>query len=209
MIPRTARRGGVKPNSFVAPLRTVRVGAQKLLGAWSNILGTQILLGENDIHSDCVAVMAYNAIANASARKGIITSFPETAPFDLYTTLGGMPADDGLDPAVLFTHWQENAIEGWKLANIESIALDDPENMEEAIIDNGFVFATAMLCQPQMTQAIWEPVGGAKAGPHAFCPNSYIGPYLMDETWGERIPMGYDFLRLQGLNVWRAELVEA
>lgn len=204
IIPRSARRGGVLENTFQAPLRVC--SDVMLPASYSKIVGTPICLGENDIHSSCVPTAAYNCIANSNARKGIFAPFAEELPFDLYVTLGGMPADVGLDPAVLFEYWQNNKIAGYGLKSIEAIALDDQDSIKRAIIDNGFIYMTASLTQSQMTQKVWSPVQEPSIGGHAFTPSWYEGDYLHDFTWGEDIPMTWGFLKAQGLNIWRLDL---
>jgi hypothetical protein len=201
------RLPGVKPNTFQAPLRPRLMGAAMLPDAWSEIVGTPITLGENDIHGDCVAVAAFNAAAVANARRGIMTSFADHEPFDLYCKLGGMPADNGLDPAALFTFWQANAIGGYKLGSIETIALDDIVGIKQAIIDTGFVYFTATLTEAQMTQDDWIPVQSPIDGGHATVLTHWEAGWLYDDTWGSTVRVSPEFISKQGQNLWRLDLV--
>jgi hypothetical protein len=209
MIPRSSRRGGVLPNTFKAPLRRMAYGSPMLPASYSKMVGVPICMGENDIHNDCVTVAAYNVAANINARLGIFTPFADVEPFQLFETLGGMPLDEGLDPATLFNYWLKTPIAGYLLKDISEIALDDTANIKQAIIDNGFVYATAALTEAQMTQDVWSATGGPITGYHAFVPSWYEGDYLHDFTWSEDIPMQWDFLSAQGQNIWRLEVEKA
>ncbi len=207
MADRWTRLPGVLPNTFVAPPRPALAGAVELPDAWSEIVGTPITLGMNDIHGDCVAVAAFNAAAIANARRGIMTPFADHEPFDLYTTLGGMPADIGLDPAVLFNYWQANAIAGYKLGDIHAIALDDLAGIQQAIIDTGFVYFTASLTQAQLSQTDWTVVDSPVDGGHATILTWWEAGWLYDATWGAEVRVSPDFVRAQGQNLWRLDLV--
>lgn len=207
---RWQRLPGVKPNTFQAPVHPGLAGAVIFLEAWSEIVGTPITLGENDIHGCCVTVAAFNAAAVANARHGIIVPFADHEPFDLYVKLGGMPADDGLNPADLFTYWQANAIGGYKLAGIHEIALDDIAGIKQAIVDTGFCYFTATLTEAQMTQTDWAPVAGSPIdGGHATILTWWEAGWLYDSTWGEEVRVGPDFIKAQGLNLWRLDLTPA
>jgi len=206
---RFTRRPGVLPNTFKAPLRMQIMGAAQYPAAYSRIVGTPITLGENDVHSDCVAVAAFNAVSVAKARAGDMTPFADHEPMDLYEALDGMPADQGLDPASLFTFWKTNEIGCYKLASIESIALDDVAGIEQAIIDTGFVYFTATLDQAQMTQADWFPVGGLVDGGHATILSWWEAGWFYDSTWGIEVRVSPEFIAAQGNNCWRLELIPA
>lgn len=206
---RFTRRPGVLPNTFKAPLRSALIGGAKYPDAYSKIVGTPICMGENDVHSNCVTVAAFNACAAANARRGIFTPFADHEPFDLFVQLGGMPADIGLDPAVLFNHWKENAVGGYLLENIEEIALNDIAGIEQTIIDNGFIYSTEALTQAQMTQTDWVPVQSPLAGDHATIQTWWEAGWLYDETWGEQVRVSPEFITAQGLNLWRLDLKPA
>jgi hypothetical protein len=208
MIERISHKSGVLTNTFKAKRRMPLVSVVDIPPSWSKIVGTAICGGENNIYGDCVTTMAYNAAINAAAHVGKQISFPDINAFQLYEKLGGMPADIGLDPATLWNYWLDNAIGGYKLASIEEIDLSDFNSMKSAIIDLGFFCCTAKLTQAQMTQTAWSSVDSTYIGEHAFCPTWYEGPYLYDDTWGEEIPMAWDFLQKQGVNAWRVELSE-
>ena len=200
------RLPGVLPNTYRAPMRPRLMVDPILPAAYSRILGTPITLGENDVHGDCVAVAAWNATFCANARRGVFTSCQDSAPFDLYCTLGGMPADEGLDPATLFNYWQSTPINGWLLKSIEEIALDDTAGMEQTIIDNGFVYFTATLDEAQMDQQDWTPVDSPVAGGHATILSWWEAGWFYDETWGAERRASPAFIKAQGQNVWRLDL---
>jgi hypothetical protein len=206
---RWTRRPGVKANTFQAPMRPRLMGAAVYPAAYSRIVGTPITLGGNDVHSDCVTVGAFNATMVANGRRSIMTPCTDAAPFELFTTLGGMPADDGLDPATLFNYWQANSIYGYRLGGIEAIALDDVSGMEQAIIDTGFVYFTAVLDEAQMMQKDWTPVGGPVDGGHATILTWWEAGFFYDETWGIEVRVSPDFIAKQGLNIWRLDLTPA
>lgn len=202
------RLPGVLENTFRALVRP-RLDAAQYPASYSRIVGTPITLGGNDIHGDCVAVAAFNATFTANARRGIFTTVQDSAPFDLYVTLGGMPADVGLDPAVLFEYWKTNAINGYLLKGIEGIALDDVAGMEQAIIDTGFVYFTAELDQAQLSQPDWVPVDSPQDGGHATILTWFEAGWFYDATWGGERRAGPEFIRTQGMNCWRLEIVPA
>lgn len=208
MIQRIAHKPGVLPNTFKAKTRLPLVGAIDLPPNWSKIVGTPICMGENSTYADCVTTMAYNAIINAAAHVGKQISFPDIDAFQLYEKLGGMPEDIGLDPATLWNYWLDNPVGGYKLENIEEIDLKDFDGMKSAIIDLGFFCCTAKLTQAQMTQDIWSSVDSTYIGEHAFCPTWYEGPYLYIDSWGNEIPMQWDFIAKQCVTAWRVELSE-
>lgn len=209
MITRTPRPGVLR-NTFSAPYRQSLVAAPNLPVAWSMIEDTPIVLGGNDIHGDCLTDMAFNAGFVTAMRSGIILPVDNAAPFSLYCQLGGMPADIGLDPAVLLNYWQQNPINGYLLKSIEALALDDVIGMKQAMIDTGFILCTATLDQAQITQKEWLTVPGSPVdGGHAFLGTGYIADRATDATWGEECSFDWQFLKAQGQNVWRAELVAA
>lgn len=192
--------------TFAAPLRPRLMSAAQYPAAYSRIVGTPIILGENDIHGDCVCVAAFNAVATTKARAGDFTRFDDVEPFDLYEALGGMPADAGLDPGVLFSYWQSNPVGGYRLSSIESIAPDDVAGIEQTIIDTGFVYFTAALDQAQMTQTDWVPVDSPVDGGHATILSWWEAGWFYDATWGAERRASPDFIAKQGLNLWRLDL---
>jgi hypothetical protein len=202
------RRPGVLPNTFHAPLRPRLVGAPQFPASYSRIVGTPICLGENDIHGDCVTVAAFNAAATANARRGIFTPFANVEPFKLYETLGGMPADQGLDPATLFNYWLASPIGGYRLGGIHEIALTDIAGIKQTIIDTGCCYFTADLDESQMTQEEWVPVDSPEEGGHATILVGWNGPRFDDATWGAEREVSPEFIAKQGLNCWRLELVQ-
>lgn len=203
-------KGGVKTTNFRAPnwSTTARVGALNPPATWAEVIGTPITMGENDIHGDCVAVAAFNAVSIVKARAGDKTPFDPTEPFNLYQILGGMPADEGLDPAVLFNYWKDNAIGGYKLATIYEISLTDENAIKNSIIDTGFVYFTATLDQAQMTQTTWYPVGGQIEGDHATILTWYEANLYHDATWGNYVEVTPEFIAKQGSGLWRIELTK-
>jgi hypothetical protein len=205
-----SRRAGVLPNTYVASLRPKAVAARQLPPAYSWIEGTPIYLGENDRYGDCVTTAAFNACAIADMRKGIKRAVDNTAPFALYEDLGGMPADIGLDPAVLIRSWMSEPISGYLLKNIWSIALTDFDGMKEAIEDTGFVYLTATLDVAQLSQQDWAVVTGSpEDGGHAFLSTGWIGSRFTDDTWGAECWFEKNFIAAQGQNAWRLELEAA
>jgi len=204
------RKPGVLKNTFVAPLRARGVAAINPPAAYSWIEGTPITLGQNDIHGTCLCCMAWNAGYITAMRAGVKLPVDENGPFTLYQTLGGMPADIGLNPTTLFTYWQHTPINGYRLNNIESLALDDVDSIEKAIIDTGFAGCTAMLDQAQMTQKDWALFPGSpEDGDHAFLATGRIGSRFTDATWGAEAWFEADWFAKQGLNCWRIELEAA
>ena len=202
-----SRKPGVLPTSFKAPPVLRFIAAPVMPPAWSFIVGTPIYEGENTYHGTCVATAAFNAAAVADMRKGIVRPIDNTLPFDLYCKLGGMPADQGLDPAVMFAEWQTNGIGGYRLAKIESIALDDAAGMKQSIIDNGFVLLTATLDQAQLTQKEFLTVANSPVdGDHMFLGTGYIADRLTIDSWGFDDSADFAFVRAQGINAWRCEL---
>lgn len=207
-MPFWTRLPGVLENTFRALVRP-RTEAVQYPAAYSRIVGTPITLGENDIHGDCVTVAAFNAAATANARRGIFTPFQDHEPFDLYVKLGGMPADTGLNPAMLFDYWRENPIGGYLLRGIGEIALDDSAGVEQAIVDTGFVYFTATLDQAQLEQADWAPVESPKDGGHATLLTWWEAGWFEDATWGAERRVSPEFIQAQGMNLWRLDLVPA
>lgn len=202
-------RGGVLPTSFTAPLRMALVGAETPCNAWSKIIGTPICQGHNDIYSDCVTTAAVNASIQMAAKNGVMVPVSNQVPLDLFIKLGGMPANEGLDPAVLFQYWQQNAIAGYRLADIRTVNLNDIDAQREAV-KNAILYTTARLTVAQQTQAEWVPTPNAPAwANHAYLPTWFEGPNFYVDSWGEEIPQRNDFLPAQGLNAWRLTLVAA
>ncbi|MDR3736086.1 MAG: hypothetical protein P4L10_11185 [Acidobacteriaceae bacterium] len=195
--------------TFAAPLRPRLMSDAQYPASYSRIVSTPIIMGENDIHGDCVCVAAFNAVATAKARDGDFTRFDDVESFDLYEALGGMPADVGLNPGVLFTYWQSNPIGGYRLKSIESIALDDVAGIEQAIIDNGFVYFAAMLDDAQMTQSDWVPVPSPVDGGHATLLTWWEAGWFYDATWASERRVSPDFIAKQGINLWRLELAKS
>lgn len=203
------RLPGVLPNTFKAPVRPRLIGAAQYPATYSKIVGTPICMGGNDEYSDCVTVAAFNACAVANSRRGIFTPFSDAEPFALYETLGGMPADIGLDPAVLFNYWQKTPVGGYLLKSIEEIALDDIAGIEQTIIDTGFIYFTAALTQAQMAQTDWVPVQSPIDGGHATIETWWEAGWLYDSTWGVEVRVSPEFITAQGMNLWRLDLTPA
>jgi hypothetical protein len=203
------RRPGVLPNTYRAPMRPRLIGVPQFPASYSRIVGTPICLGENDRFGDCVTVAAFNAAATANARRGIFTPFADIEPFDLYVRLGGMPADQGLDPATLFNYWLSTPIGGYRLGGIHEIALTDISGIKQTIIDTGFAFFTADLDEAQMTQEEWVPADSPEEGGHATILVSWNADRFDDATWGAEREVSPEFIAKQGMNCWRLELVQA
>jgi hypothetical protein len=209
MIPRTARRGGVLLNTFVAPIQPPMIGVPLILPAWHPVIGTPVCEGLNTDHSDCATTAAANAVLATNGKLGVFTPIANEVPFDLYTQLGGMPEDIGLDPATLFNWWLVNPFCGYKLKSISGIDLNDGRGLRQAIEDNNFAFLTCWLTQSQMTQDQWNPVSGEPSiGNHMVCLTGYEASSFSEDTWGLRDGMTDAFIAAQGFNLWRAELVK-
>jgi hypothetical protein len=171
------------------------------------IIGTPVYLGGNDVHGDCVTVAAFNACAITDMRRGIVRPIDNIAPFELYEELGGMPADIGLDPAVLIKRWMAAPISGYLLKNIWALALDDMDGQQETIAQTGFVYYTAALDAAQMQQNDWACFPGSPLdGDHAFLGTGFVGSRFTDETWGQDQWFEQNFIKTQGINAWRLEL---
>lgn len=179
--------------------------------AYEMIHGTPVTLGQNDIHGTCLVVMAFNAGNVKSMRdKGIVRPVDNQAPYDLYCELGGMPQDEGLQPDILLNYWRANPINGYRLDAIAALATNDTISIRETVREFGFCLTTATLSQAQLGQQIWQVVPGSPlAGGHAFLTTGFIGGYANDDTWGMQRKYDWNFLAVQGQEVWRAELVEA
>lgn len=208
---RVMMRGGVLPTKYAAPAYQPLIGATTPRNAWSKIMGVPICQGKNDIFSDCLTTAAFNAsIITAADTHGVRVGVNDQAAVDLFVKLGGLPANIGLDPAVLFNYWADNAIAGFRLNGIHSVALDDIGAQRDTVVATGFLFCTAKLTQAQQTQNEWVPVpNSAPWADHAFLATWFEGPDFYTDTWGEEIPMRNDFLPAQGLNAWRLDLMAA
>jgi hypothetical protein len=200
------RKPGVRPNTFIAPLRPRAVAAVQYPKAYGFIQDTPLYV--QDAHGSCLCFAAYNAASIMDRRKGIYRPINNAEPSALYVELGGMPADIGLNPQTLINRWMAAPIGGYKLANIEALALDDFDGMEQSIIDTGFCFMTAMLTQANMTQYDWANIAGSPAdGGHCFLGTGVIGSRFEDATWGETCNFEKDWFAVQGMNAWHCDLV--
>jgi hypothetical protein len=111
---------------------------------------------------------------------------------------------------VLFTWWHANPINGYRLENIQSLALDDFAGQEQAIIDTGFCFMTAMLTQAQLTQSDWATIPGSpQDGGHCFLATGVIGSRFNDATWPPAATFEKAWFAQAGMNAWRLTLAAA
>jgi hypothetical protein len=198
---------GAQPARFSVPMRSALAAAPNPPPAWSRIIGTPRCAGENQTYGDCVPTAAVNASITAAAREGIMSPIANTLPFDIYQTLGGMPADVGLDPTTLITYWRATPIAGYRLVDIEALSAWDTTSIKAAIASNGFVYLCVELDLAQQNQIEWTPMAGSPVwGGHAICADGYEADYLTVTSWGSEYALTWDFLAAQASDVWRIEL---
>lgn len=174
--------------SFGEAPASVLVGAKPIPDSWFRT-GWPIVLGHNDTLGTCVPTAACNAVLAVAWAKGHKITIANSLPVELYSSVGpyrGTPQTDvGMDPLVLFKWWRQNAIAGYLLRQWQDVDPKDSAAVRRAIVSGQSIFAVQEICQPQETQEVWKPAGGAVVGLHATSYNRFDGGLIWSACWGK------------------------
>jgi len=181
------------PGSFVAD--NFAGVARPAPAAWSRIVGTPRVEGDNSVIGDCVETAGFNCVQTAFARKGVMNPLPNAAVPGIYSAITGWNAaipssDRGTDPEAFFNWWKLNQIGGHTLADLSRIDPRNKTKIRECIAHDGGVFLIVALATENQNERIWTASGTPGSwGNHCVWADGYEGDLTISTSWGEEQPV--------------------
>lgn len=212
-----ARLSGMKLNGgrhWSLPAVAPRVGAAEYPAAFSRIIGTPMVAGDNDAIGDCFPTACANAVQTVLWRRGICDTIPDNLAVEAYEDMTGYnpaaPASDqGTVPDQGFTWWKANHIGGYRLSGLSQIAATSEGEVRAAIASAGGVLLCVELAVEQQNQRQWMPVGTPGSwGGHAVWCDGYEGATYRITSWGEEFFVDRGYFAAPGFvaGVYRLDL---
>ncbi|WP_298286616.1 hypothetical protein [Acidocella sp.] len=174
-----------------------------LAPAWSRIVETPRVLGQNDRVGDCVIVAGFNAVQTALARQGNFTKLPGDLAVRIYASLTGyVPGDEstdnGTDPEAFLAWWKVNPIGGHRLGKFTRLNPVDVDGIRTAVTGLG-CYLCVDLSSANEGQMVWTPDGVAGSwGGHAVWADEYEAAKIGVSSWGEGYGIGGAYFAAPG-----------
>ncbi|MDD2878703.1 MAG: hypothetical protein PHZ23_15910 [Acidiphilium sp.] len=175
--------------------------------AWSRIVGTPRLSGDNTVLGDCVPTACANAVQDAMAGAGDYGPIHQSVIVDTYSavtgyTPGDPASDQGTDPSSMWGWWQQHDIAGYRLRKATPIDPQSEYAVRKTIETSGGVILIVALSIEQQTQVEWLPVGTPGSwGYHCVWVDEYTGRLSFATSWGRVTPIHQDYLASPGFTV--------
>jgi len=175
--------------------------------AWSRIVGTPRLAGDNTVIGDCVPTACANAVQDAMAAAGNYAPIPQAEIVRVYSAVtgyvpGDSASDQGTQPSDMWNWWQQHDIAGYKLRKATPIDPQSEYAVRKTIETTGGVILIVALSLEQQTQTEWLPIGTPGSwGYHCIWVDSYVGGLSFATSWGQMTPIHQTYLQNPGFTV--------
>ena len=195
-------RLGIHPG-WVPPAAPERLSLTKPPPAYSRIVSTPRVAGQNDRIGDCFPTACLNGVETTiCARLGEsaqIMALPDELAVVAYEGMTGyvpgQPAtDQGTDPEAGFAWWQKNAIAGYRLVKAAPIDPKAQADIRHIIATSLGVLLCISLSTDNQNQRVLTPVGEEGSwGGHAVWMDGYDGALTSGTSWGEPFYLDQSF----------------